>query len=122
MSAISIPSISLSVELLEPARVWNVGNQSATNIRPLLSDPGLTFSGHLTRQGTLTPPSKVVFFVPLNGLLIDSRTGPLSLVKITIVLFLNPFLSTALTILPTAESRDFSIASLIARGSSLSPS
>ena len=66
--------------------------------------------GQRTRQGTRTPPSKVVFFVPRYGLLISSSTGPLSLVKTTSVLSLNPCLSIAATMRPTASSRHFSMA------------
>jgi hypothetical protein len=64
--------------------------------------------GHFTSIGTRKPPSKVVPFSPLNGVLPPSghekASAPLSLVNITMVLLAIPRSSIFLRIAPTSAS------------------
>lgn len=65
-----------------PAAATKVGNQSSPDMISFSTVPGFTVPGHLTREGTLHPPSQLVFFSPLNGVELASgyrqTIGPLS--------------------------------------------
>ena len=82
--------------------------------------------GHLTRNGTRTPPSSVVRFEPRSGLLRDALTvvpcivgPPLSLMKNTSVLSSSFLSRKACNILPIASSIADIMAAYVRRFSSL---
>ena len=71
-----------------------VGNQSSWLMMPFKVVPGSITPGHLTSIGTRKPPSQVVPFSPLNGVVPPSGqetvSAPLSVENTTIVLLAIP--------------------------------
>src|SRR5439155_25996559 len=72
--------------------------------------PGEMWPGHLTIAGTRMPPSHTVHFRLNRGLLLDTHSPPLSLVKITMVLFVRPSRSRVRRIWLTPWSTDSTMA------------
>ena len=64
MSVMSNASTFVSCLWLPPAKEINVVYQSEMNIKLSFVAPALKLPGQRNKQGTRTPPSKVVFLVP----------------------------------------------------------
>ena len=73
-----------------PAMLTSVGTQSSAANISFLTVPGLMTPGQRTTSGARMPPSQVVSFPPLKGVVPPSgkviTSAPLSVVKATIVL------------------------------------
>src|SRR5215831_18066091 len=99
-----------------PAMSTKVGSQSREANIWLLTVPGLITPGQRITIGARMPPSQVVSFPPLKGVVPpsgkDSTSAPLSVVKTTIVLLVCPISSIFLSTRPMLSSICFMPASL----------
>src|SRR6516162_6995662 len=95
----------------------SVGSQSRAENIWFLTVPGLMCPGQRTTSGARMPPSQVVSFPPLNGVVPPSgkviTSAPLSVVKATIVLSSWPMSSSFLRTRPILSSSCFMPASLM---------
>ena len=69
-----------------------------------LTLPAATLPGQRTMTGMRKPPSSNSVFMPLNGQILENRSPPLSLVKMTIVFCERPWASSACRMRPTLAS------------------
>src|SRR6516225_1768306 len=94
----------------------NVGSQSREAKISFLTVPGLITPGQRITIGARMPPSQVVSFPPLKGVVPPSGkvmvSAPLSVVKTTIVLLVCPMSSLVLSMRPILSSICFMPASL----------
>src|SRR6188474_3021044 len=94
----------------------SVGSQSSAENMSFLTVPGSMCPGQRTTSGARMPPSQVLSFPPLNGVVPPSgkeiASAPLSVVKTTIVLSSWPMSSSFLSTSPMLSSSCFMPASL----------
>src|ERR1700746_2148857 len=99
-----------------PAMLTNVGTQSREANMSFLTVPGLITPGQRITIGARMPPSQVVSFPPLKGVVPPSGkmmvSAPLSVVKTTMVLLVWPMSSIFLRTRPILSSICFMPASL----------
>src|SRR5215469_5420723 len=99
-----------------PAMLTNVGTQSREANISFLTVPGLITPGQRITIGARMPPSQVVSFPPLKGVVPPSGkvmvSAPLSVVKTTMVLLVCPKSSIFLSTRPMLSSICFMPASL----------
>src|SRR5213592_1268396 len=99
-----------------PAMLTSVGTQSSAANISFLTVPGLMTPGQRITIGARMPPSQVVSFPPLKGVVPPSGkvsvSAPLSVVKTTIVLLVCPMSSIFLSTRPMLSSICFMPASL----------
>src|SRR5689334_19136900 len=110
-------SLFSSSPLGPPAISTNVGTQSSEENISLKTVPGLTTPGQRMTHGARMPPSHVVSFPALNGVVPPSgkvcTSAPLSVVKTTTVLSSSPMSSNFLSTMPMLSSICFMPASLM---------
>ena len=68
-----LPSISSSLEKFDSDALAIVGNKSMCETGCRTTVPSDILAGHRMKSGTLIPPSNIVLFQPLNGLLTSER-------------------------------------------------
>src|SRR6516162_6759481 len=105
-----------SSPLSPPAMSTSVGSQSSDAKMSFFTVPGLMTPGQRMTAGARMPPSQVVIFEPLNGVVPPSGkvndSAPLSVVKTTMVLLVWPICSIFSSTRPMLSSICFMPASL----------